>query len=143
MALDSWSAASLARPMRSALLKGGRLNACLVTTRFFVVLRIRTGKLESRRLPGMTQRLAALQVREINLPANRIAVQKIAPGRSREPPVATRFGRTNDRNDDMGHRTQAKAAPLHGSDRIGLASEAARSMVSTANPFTVPPSAPF
>ena len=57
--------------------------------------------------------------------ANRIAVQKIAPGRSREPPVATRFGRTNDRNDDMGHRTQAKAAPLHGSDRIGLASEAA------------------
>jgi hypothetical protein len=30
--------------------------------------------------------------------ANRIAVQKRSPGHSREPPVATRFGHTNDRN---------------------------------------------
>ena len=75
----------------------------------------------SRELPSVW--LLYKFVKSIYL-ANRIAVQKIAPGPSREPPVATRFGR-NDRNDDMGHRTQAKAAPLHGSDRIGLASEAA------------------
>jgi hypothetical protein len=46
-----------------------------------------------------------------------------------EPLVTARFGHANDRKmigtRGRGHRERAKAAPLQGADRIGLASEAA------------------
>jgi hypothetical protein len=106
-------------------LEGSRLSARLVTTWFFVVSRGRPENVKaggSHELPSVC--LLSRARKETYLP-NRAVVQKIALGYSREPPVATRFGCTNDRNNEAGSSHARQSGSLHGSDRIGLASEAA------------------
>ena len=107
-------------------LEGSRLSAFPVTPIFWACRDLGPENVKaggSRELP-IAWLLCTFA--KVNLLCGGTTGLKIALGRSREPPVAARFGYTNDRNNEPGLRTQAKAARLQGGDPFGLASPFAK-----------------